>query len=197
VSFSFRPLEFPEVVLIEPQRFKDGRGFFLESYKQSAFASYGIPSVFVQDNCSCSARGVLRGLHYQKAPAAQGKLVFAVVGEIFDVVVDIRKGSPTYGRWAGIRLSIEREACMIYVPPGFAHGFCTLSDTAIVMYKTTAEYAADLDRGILWNDPALGIDWPVTDPLLSDRDRRWPTLAEAENNFVYETTEHVPPQMRP
>jgi dTDP-4-dehydrorhamnose 3,5-epimerase len=137
-------------------------------------------------------RGVLRGLHYQKEPAAQGKLVTVVVGEIFDVAVDIRKGSPTYGRWIGVPLSPDRSASTIYVPPGFAHGFCTVSDKAIVMYKTTAEYAAELDRGILWNDPALGIEWPVQQPLLSDKDRRWPTLAEADNNFVYAKTEVAP-----
>jgi dTDP-4-dehydrorhamnose 3,5-epimerase len=185
VAFTFRHLEIPGIVAIEPQQFQDERGYFLESFKRSAFAANSILGAFVQDNCSYSVRGVLRGLHYQKEPAAQGKLVSVTKGEIFDVAVDIRKGSPTYARWVGLRLSSDHGARMIYVPPGFAHGFCVLSDEAIVTYKTTAEYAAESDRGVVWNDPALGIDWPVKDPLLSAKDRRLPILAEADNNFVY------------
>jgi dTDP-4-dehydrorhamnose 3,5-epimerase len=136
----------------------------------------------VQDNCSHSVRGVLRGLHYQKQPAAQGKLVSLAAGEIFDVAVDIRKGSPDFGRWIGVRLVV---GSLMYIPPGFAHGFCVLSEAATVLYKTTAEYAPELDRGIAWNDPVIGIEWPIKDPLLSDKDRQLPTLAEADNNFTY------------
>jgi dTDP-4-dehydrorhamnose 3,5-epimerase len=124
----------------------------------------------------------LRGLHYQKHPRAQGKLVRVVQGEIFDVVVDLRKGSPTYGRWVGVTLS-GKSFQMLYVPVGFAHGFCVLSETADVFYKVTAEYAPDLARGVLWSDPALGIEWPITDPVLSAADSKLPLLAQADHNF--------------
>jgi len=182
VPFTFRHLEIPEIVVVESQRYADTRGSFFESYKQSAFAANGLQGAFVQDNCSHSVRNVLRGLHYQKHPVAQGKLVLVAAGEIFDVAVDIRKGSPTFGRWTGARLVTSH---MIYVPIGFAHGFCVVSDEATVLYKTTAEYNPEFDRGIIWNDPTLAIDWPVKEPLLSDKDRRLPTLDQADNNFVY------------
>lgn len=184
MPFTFRRLGLPEVILVEPKVFRDERGFFLEAYKYSEFSAFGIKAPFVQDNHSRSCKGVLRGLHYQNPPKAQGKLVRVIVGEIFDVAVDIRKGSPTYGRWVGVRLSAEGKE-MVYIPPGFAHGFCVLSDIAEVIYKVTEEYAPECEAGIIWNDPQIGIRWPVEDPVLSPRDARWPPLREAENGFVY------------
>jgi|FaiFalDrversion3_1042247.scaffolds.fasta_scaffold03478_2 dTDP-4-dehydrorhamnose 3,5-epimerase len=185
MPFVFLPLEIPDVILIRARAFPDPRGFFLEAYRRSEFERHGIPVTFVQDNFSRSVRqGVLRGLHYQKAPKAQGKLVMVLRGEIYDVAVDIRRGSPTYGRWVAVTLS-ERDHTMLYVPPGFAHGFCVLSDGADVLYKCTEEYDPALDRGIRWDDPDLGIPWPAEDPLLSEKDRAWPPLREADHNFVY------------
>lgn len=184
MPFSFRRLEISDVVMIEPRVFRDERGFFMESYKQSEFAAFGIKERFVQDNHSRSRKGVLRGLHYQNPPRAQGKLVRAVSGEIFDVAVDIRKGSPTYGRWVGVNLS-EENMRMLYIPPGFAHGFLTLSDMADVMYKTTDEYSPEHEAGIIWNDPEIGIKWPLDEPVLSPRDARWPPLSDAVNGFIY------------
>lgn len=183
MPFKFHRLEIPDLILIEGQRFDDDRGFFAETYKMSQFVPYGISSPFVQDNWSHSIRGVLRGLHYQKHPKAQGKLVMVLRGQIFDVAVDIRKGSPTYGQWAGVTLKAE-ELRMLYVPPGFAHGFCVLSDEADVLYKVTAEYSPELDRGIIWNDPEIGIRWPIVDPLLSAKDAQLPLLRDADNNFL-------------
>jgi len=185
MPFSFMRLEIADVILIEPRVFRDERGFFMESYRRSEFAAFGITEIFVQDNHSRSRRGVLRGLHYQNPPRAQGKLVRAVSGEIFDVAVDIRRGSPTYGRWVGVNLS-EENMRMLYIPPGFAHGFMTLSDVADVMYKTTDEYSPEHEAGIIWNDPGIGIEWPVSRPVLSPRDAKWPGLRDAVNGFVYE-----------
>jgi dTDP-4-dehydrorhamnose 3,5-epimerase len=185
VPFEFTRLEIPEVVLVRARAFADARGFFMEAYKRSEFVANGIPHSFVQDNFSRSARrGVLRGLHYQKAPKAQGKLVMVLRGRIWDVAVDIRRGSPTYGRWVAAELS-EEDHTMLWVPPGFAHGFCVLSDGADVLYKCTDEYAPELDRGVRWDDPELGIPWPVEEPVLSEKDRSWPGLREADNNYVY------------
>lgn len=181
----FRPLDIREIVLVEAETFKDHRGFFMEIYKRSDFQANGIPQDFVQDNYSHSLRGVLRGLHYQMQPKAQGKLVSVIRGEIYDVAVDIRRGSPSYGKWVGVRLS-HRSRLMLYVPEGFAHGFCVLSETADVIYKVTEEFAPELDRGIAWDDPALSISWPIEDPILSPKDALLPRLAEAENNFVHE-----------
>ena len=157
MPFNFTRLAIPDVILIEPRTFPDERGFFMESYKYSEFSAFGIKERFVQDNHSRSVKGVLRGLHYQKHPKAQGKLVRVVVGEIFDVAVDIRHGSPTYGQWVGEKLSAENKR-MLYIPPGFAHGFCVLSEGAEVLYKTTEEYSPEHDAGIIWNDPKLSID---------------------------------------
>ncbi|ABK14743.1 dTDP-4-dehydrorhamnose 3,5-epimerase [Methanothrix thermoacetophila] len=185
MPFSFKRLDIYDVILIEPRVFRDERGFFMESYKHSEFAAFGIKERFVQDNHSRSRRGVLRGLHYQNPPRAQGKLVRAVSGEIFDVAVDIRRGSPTYGRWVGVNLS-EENMRMLYIPPGFAHGFMTLSDVADVMYKTTDEYSPEHEAGIIWNDPGIGIEWPASRPVLSPRDAKWPGLRDAVNGFVYE-----------
>lgn len=184
MPFQFRRLEIPELVLVEPRRFEDQRGFFVETYKRSEFVAHGIAELFVQDNYSRSARGVLRGLHFQKPPHAQGKLVMAVSGEVFDVAVDIRLGSPTYGRWVGEVLSAENGR-MLYVPPGFAHGFCVLSEVADFVYKVTDEYAPECDAGILWNDPAIGIDWPIAEPIVSPKDDQLPLLEQAEAGFVY------------
>lgn len=156
----------------------------MEVYKRSDFAAAGIPEHFVQDNHSRSAKGVLRGLHYQKEPQAQGKLVRCLFGAVFDVAVDIRKGSPSYGKWFGAELTGENRK-MLYVPPGFAHGFLTLSDTADVLYKCTAEYAPRHDRGIIWNDPDIGIRWSITAPVLSGKDIEHPRLRDADNDFVY------------
>jgi dTDP-4-dehydrorhamnose 3,5-epimerase len=176
----------PGVKLIEPAVFGDHRGFFMESYNEDVFRRHGITHKFVQDNHSFSVEaGVLRGLHYQLNPKAQTKLVRVTVGAIYDVVVDIRKGSPTYGKWQGFILSSANKRQLL-VPKGFAHGFCTLVPNTEVQYKVDEFYSPEHDRGIAWNDPALGIDWPASAPILSEKDGKHPLLAEAENNFVYE-----------
>ena len=173
------PTALPDVLLIEPRVFGDARGFFFESWNERAFDAAGIRERFVQDNHSRSARNVLRGLHYQiRQP--QGKLVRVVAGEIFDVVVDIRKSSPTCGRHASIRLSADAHN-MLWVPVGFAHGFCVTSEFAEVLYKTTDFYAPEHERCILWNDPAMGIDWPLQgDAILSGKDATGRPLRDAE-----------------
>jgi dTDP-4-dehydrorhamnose 3,5-epimerase len=184
MPFKFTRLQITELICIEPHVFADERGFFMEAYKLTAFSEQGIPQ-FVQENYSHSTYGVLRGLHYQKEPAAQGKLVCVIHGEIYDVALDIRVGSPTYGHWSGLILSAENRR-MLYLPEGFAHGFCVVSATAGVVYKATAEYAPACDRGIAWNDPGLNIDWPIKNPILSQKDTCHPTLAQADNTFVYQ-----------
>ena len=182
MPFRFQKLEIPEVLLIEARVFDDDRGYFLESYKHSEFMANGIAQAFVQDNLSHSARGVLRGLHFQKHPRAQAKLITALKGRIFDVAVDIRRSSPTYEQWVGVELDAQ-DFRMLYVPVGFAHGFCVLSQEATVAYKVTEEYAPELDRGILWNDPDIGVQWPHTSPILSPKDARLPLLKESDHNF--------------
>ena len=169
------PCALPEVLLITPRVFSDSRGFFLESYKENEFARAGITARFVQDNHSRSIRGVLRGLHYQ-LEQPQGKLVRAVRGSIFDVAADIRLGSPTFGKWVGVTLDDDRKQSL-WIPEGFAHGFCVLSDEADVAYKTTDFYAPSAERGIRWDDPLLGISWPVAEPVLSEKDLRYPLLS--------------------
>jgi dTDP-4-dehydrorhamnose 3,5-epimerase len=169
------------VVLIEPDVFSDPRGYFLETYHAGRYAGGGIPGLFVQDNFSHSVRGTLRGLHYQ-LKHAQGKLVMALAGRIFDVAVDIRKGSPTFAQWVGVELSGENK-CQVYIPPGFAHGFCVLSETADVLYKCTDVYAPKDERGLIWNDPAIAIAWPIADPLLSGKDGAYPRLADMTNEL--------------
>lgn len=176
MPFTFQKLDIPEVLLVEPHVTGDARGFFMETYKRSAFAAAGVDDVFVQENHSRSAHGVLRGLHYQEPPHAQSKLIRVLSGEIFDVAVDLREGSPTAGRWVGVRLSAENRR-MVYVPWWCAHGFCVVSDQAEVVYMTTKEYAPGHESGFMWNDPALGIDWPVESPTLSERDGKWPPFA--------------------
>lgn len=185
MSFRFVPLEIPDVIRVEPAVHRDDRGFFLETWRRSAFGDAGIDVEFVQDNRARSSRGVLRGLHYQLPPAAQGKLVGVSRGEVFDVAVDLRRGSPTFGRWVGARLRAEDQH-LIWVPAGFAHGYCVLSEVADLAYKVTAEYAPDLDRGIRWDDPDVGVRWPVDEPILSEKDRALPLLAEAEIPFRHE-----------
>lgn len=170
----FQPTALPDVILVEPAVFRDDRGFFLETYHQKRYADGGIPDLFVQDNHSYSIRGTLRGLHAQLRQP-QGKLVRAVQGEIFDVAVDIRPDSPTFGRWVGEILSGDNYR-QLWVPPGFAHGFCVLSETAHVQYKCTDFYVRDDEIGIVWNDPGIAINWPVAEPLLSPKDRDAPTL---------------------
>jgi len=182
MPFTFQPLAIPDVIRVQPKRFSDLRGWFMETYGASVFAEAGIDVRFVQDNCSYSERGVLRGLHYQRPPQAQGKLVRAVLGEVYDVSVDLRAGSPTYGCWVGEVLSAENRRA-IYVPPGFAHGFCVLGERAMVAYKTTAEYAPDLEAGIRWDDPQIGVRWPICEPVLSDKDARLPLLCEVKPAF--------------
>lgn len=184
MPFTFKRLSIPDVILIEPRIFADARGFFMETYKYSDFLNTGIREQFVQDNYSRSTHRVLRGLHYQKDPHAQGKLVQCLQGNIFDVAVDIRKGSPTFGRWDGVELS-EEDHRMLYVPPGFAHGFVVLSESADVVYKCTKEYSQADDRGIIWNDPDINIQWPVSNPVISEKDMKHPSLRDADNNFEY------------
>ena len=182
MPFDFSRLEIPGLILIGQRVFSDARGFFLEMYKHSDFAAAGIPEHFVQDNYSRSMQGTLRGLHFQINPKAQGKLVCCLRGTIFDVAVDIRAGSPHYGKWAGVELSGEKRQ-MLYVPPGFAHGFQVLSESAEVLYKCTEEYSPADDRGIIWNDPDIRISWPVSDPVLSAKDKIHPLLRNSDNNF--------------
>jgi dTDP-4-dehydrorhamnose 3,5-epimerase len=184
MPFDFQRLEIPGPILVRPKVFGDDRGFFLELYKHSDFVHAGIREHLVQDNYSKSVRGVLRGLHYQKNPKAQGKLVLCLKGKIFDVAVDIRKGSPCYGKWTSVDLS-EENRLMLYVPVGFAHGFQVLSDSADVLYKCTEEYSVADDRGIIWNDPDVKIAWPLGGPLLSPKDKIHPLLRDADNNFTF------------
>ena len=167
----------PGVILIEPKVFADDRGFFMETYHFERFRENGIADVFVQDNHSRSTRGVLRGLHYQE-PKPQGKLVRCTRGTLFDVAVDIRRGSPAFGRWFGAELSEENKR-LLWIPPGFAHGFCALSDVADLVYKCTALYDGKADRSIAWNDPDIGIEWPIESPLLSPKDAAAPRLRDA------------------
>ncbi|MEF3168424.1 MAG: dTDP-4-dehydrorhamnose 3,5-epimerase [Deltaproteobacteria bacterium] len=174
-------LSIPGLFLLEPRVFGDARGFFLESYNQKAFRqAVGLDVSFVQDNHSRSMKGVLRGLHYQIPPKAQGKLVRVVRGAVFDVAVDIRKGSPAFGRWIGMELTEDNHR-MLWIPPGLAHGFLVMSESADLLYKTTDFYAPECERCILWNDPTIGINWPVTGtPILSDKDRQGRPFTEAE-----------------
>lgn len=176
----------PGVKIIEPNVFGDHRGWFMETYSTEIFKENGIDIKFVQDNQSFSAaKGTLRGLHYQLNPKAQTKLVRCSKGSIFDVAVDIRKGSPTFGKWLGIELSADNKKQLL-IPKGFAHGFMTLTDDVEVQYKVDELYAPECDRGIIWNDPVIGIEWPIDiTPVLSAKDEKAPYLEETENNFIF------------
>ena len=175
------PTRIADVLLIEPDVFADARGFFMESWHAQKYAQQGLDVSFVQDNHSRSARGVLRGLHYQ-LEQPQGKLVRVVSGAVFDVAVDIRKGSPNFGQWVGAELSGDNFR-QLYVPPGFAHGFCVLSESADFLYKCTDFYAPQDEHGILWNDPAIGIDWPGEDFIISDKDTGNRTLRDMRDRL--------------
>ncbi|RMH51367.1 MAG: dTDP-4-dehydrorhamnose 3,5-epimerase [Zetaproteobacteria bacterium] len=173
--------ELPGVLIIEPRVFSDRRGCFLEVFHERRYREAGIPGAgrrFVQDNYSRSERGVLRGLHFQRV-RPQGKLVLAGVGRVYDVVADIDRRSPTFGRWIGVELSEENHR-QLWIPPGYAHGFCVLSAHADFQYKCTEFYHPELDAGVVWNDPTLAIDWPIDDPVLSDKDRALPTLRQLD-----------------
>jgi len=170
------------VLLIEPSVFEDKRGFFMETYQQKKYMDSGIKSNFIQDNLSFSVRGTLRGLHYQ-LPHTQAKLVHVIEGEIFDVTVDIRSGSPSFAKWTGVHLSGENRR-QLYIPEGFAHGFCVLSETAIFMYKCSDFYSPDSERGILWSDPDIGVDWPVENPVLSKKDRNYDYLKDVPHEYL-------------
>ncbi|MBN2366208.1 MAG: dTDP-4-dehydrorhamnose 3,5-epimerase [Calditrichaeota bacterium] len=175
--------EIPEILIIEPTIFEDRRGFFFESYNEREYRKHGIHVTFVQDNHSRSIKNTIRGLHYQKNPG-QEKLVRTVVGEVFDVAVDIRFNSPTFGKWVGIYLSAENKK-QVFIPRGFAHGFCVVSDIAEFEYKCSDYYSPADERGILWNDPDLAINWPVNDPIISKKDRINQPFKSIERDFIF------------
>lgn len=175
-----RKSSLPEVLIIEPRVFGDSRGYFLETWSQRRYGEHGIPEHFVQDNVSKSRHRVVRGLHLQH-PGGQGKLVSVHYGAVYDVAVDVRVGSPTFGRWFGQELT-EENHLQLYIPPGFAHGFCVLSETALFAYKCTAPYAPEHELGIAYDDPDIGIEWPVTEPIVSERDQRNPRLGAVERS---------------
>lgn len=183
MAFTFQPLTIPEVVHITPDVHGDDRGYFLEVFKKSLFREVGIDTEFVQVNHSRSQKNVLRGLHYQQQPHAQAKLITVISGEIFDVAVDIRKTSPTFGQWASVRLSAADHS-MVYIPIGFAHGFCALADNTEIIYYNSAEYVPEAEGGLAWNDPALKITWPIDQPVLSAKDQQYPPLASATINVA-------------
>lgn len=182
MRFTFKKLEIPEVLLIEHEAAGDDRGFFSEVYREKEFAEAGIRGPFVQDNHSRSERGVLRGLHLQAKPRGVAKIVRCAAGEIFDVAVDLRKGSPTFGKWVGATLS-DKNRAMMYIPEGFAHGFAVLSDSADVCYKQTGYYSREHDGGVLWSDPEIGIRWPLAQPKVSEKDARLPRLKELKSEY--------------
>ncbi len=181
MEFRFEPLAIPDVLLVHHEIIRDQRGFFLESFREAPFMKRGIPR-FVQDNHARSSGKVLRGLHYQIRPAGIGKLVRCLRGRIFDVAVDIRKGSPTYKKWVGAELT-EENCRMVFIPEGFAHAYCALTDECEVFYKTTGYYSPQHDRGFRWNDPEVRVQWPIADPVLSPKDANAPLLKDADNNF--------------
>jgi dTDP-4-dehydrorhamnose 3,5-epimerase len=183
VGFTFTPYKLPGLLIVEGKSFPDERGFFMESFREVDFEGSPICHL-IQDNLSRSERGVIRGLHYQKNPAAIGKLIRCIRGRIFDVAVDIRRGSPTYGKWASIELEDSGNR-MFWVPAGFAHGFYTFSETADVLYKVSGYWSPEVDCGILWNDPALGIAWPAREAQLSPKDSSLPPLSQADNNLTW------------
>lgn len=177
--------EIPEVLIVEPRVFGDQRGYFLETFQTERYKQAGIVGPFVQDNVSRSRKGILRGLHFQN-PNPQGKLVHVLEGEVFDVAVDLRRGSETFGRWVGVYLSAENHR-QLWVPPGFAHGFCVTSDTALFCYKCTDFYDKDSEGCVAWNDPDIGIQWPIAEPGLSERDAAAPRLLELPEHALFES----------
>lgn len=176
----------PDIKIFEPKVFEDNRGFFMETWNASRYLAYGIPENFVQDNLSLSAKGILRGLHYQQ-PKPQGKLVYVLQGEVFDVAVDIRKGSQTFGKWVGVTLSAANRR-QLYIPEGFAHGFCVMSETALFAYKCTDFYSPANEKGICWNDPDINIEWPIIEPILSEKDKKHQKLRDitVDSLSIYE-----------
>jgi dTDP-4-dehydrorhamnose 3,5-epimerase len=179
----FKKLSIPEIILIEPEIFSDKRGFFFENFKEEDFLLNGITKL-IQDNISHSTFGVIRGLHYQKNPKGQAKLVTAITGKIFDVAVDIRKNSPTFGKWVGEILSNENHRSL-YIPKGFAHGFSVLSKEADIFYKVSNEYSKKDEGGIKWDDPTINIPWSIEQPIISEKDNLLPLLKNIDNNFMY------------
>ncbi|PKL18908.1 MAG: dTDP-4-dehydrorhamnose 3,5-epimerase [Spirochaetae bacterium HGW-Spirochaetae-5] len=179
MPFTFKQLDIPGLVLVTPKAFSDSRGFFLETYKKSDFKNSGIDTEFMQDNHSLSSKGVLRGLHYQKEPYSQAKLVRVIKGSVYDVAVDIRKSSPTFKQWIAVELSDENNN-MLYIPEGFAHGFTALADDVHLVYKCSSEYSHQYDAGIRWDDPEINIQWPFKNPSISDKDLVLPYLKDAE-----------------
>ncbi len=187
MPFTFKELEIPGLHVVTPKIFSDERGFFLETFKESDFVHSGLRSPVKQVNHSKSRKGVLRGLHFQLNPEAQMKMVSVVEGEIFDAAVDLRKGSPCYGKWVGRRLN-DRDKEMLYIPEGFAHGFCVLSQSAQVIYYCSREYSPEHERGLRWNAPEIAIQWPVENPIVCERDANYPGLSNLESNFTYNGT---------
>ena len=179
MPFSFKSLSIPDVILVEPKIFPDERGYFLETFKASDFNNADIPNQFTQDNFSYSKKNVIRGLHYQKGPNAQGKLAFVIRGRVWDVAVDIRKDSPTFLKWVAMDLDDEKHE-MLYIPPGFAHGFVALSDNVCFLYKCTNEYDSLSDTGIRWDDPDIAIPWSVKNPIVSEKDKNLPYFCDTE-----------------
>jgi dTDP-4-dehydrorhamnose 3,5-epimerase len=187
VPFTFHTTALVDVILIEPQTYGDDRGVFRETFKASDFADAGLPTTFAQNNLSTSKVGVLRGLHFQTDPMAQGKLVGCASGAVFDVAVDLRHGSPSFGQWIGEELSLA-NGNLLWIPAGFAHGFCTLADNSVLTYATTEVYSGPHDGGIAWDDPDIGVEWPITaPPQLSDKDRSLPRLREKDPGFSYQS----------
>jgi dTDP-4-dehydrorhamnose 3,5-epimerase len=183
MAFVIEKLSLPELLHVTSDVYPDGRGFFVEMFRENIFSDYGVRGPWVQFNRSYSKQNVIRGMHYQRLPKAQGKLVMPMQGEIFDVAVDMRQNKPTFGLWAGIKLE-AKKAEMLYIPPGFAHGFCTLSQEAEVLYLCSDYYVPEQEGGVVWNDSKIGIEWPIENPIVSARDAALPTLEKADNNFV-------------
>jgi len=179
MPFSFAPLSIPEVILVEPKIFPDDRGFFFETFKSSDFEQANLPTCFIQDNFSFSKKDVIRGLHYQKQPKTQGKLVAVLKGSVWDVAVDIRRQSSTFLTWVAVELN-DKSHAMLYIPPGFAHGFVALTEDVHLLYKCTNEYDPQADAGIRWDDPDIAIPWPVGSPIISEKDRKLPFIRQAE-----------------
>jgi dTDP-4-dehydrorhamnose 3,5-epimerase len=185
MPFTFEKTPISGLVVVHPRVFPDGRGFFVETYKESDFVKNGIAASFKQDNHSCSAKGVLRGLHFQKGAHAQGKLVRVIAGKVWDVAVDLRPDSPTFKQWFGVELSAENKT-LFYIPPGFAHGFVTLEDNTEFMYKCTEEYCKESEESVRWDDPDIAVEWPITDVQVSEKDAANPLLRDINCGELWE-----------